>query len=253
MSGIPLSVKYPSRSVQRFSWSPCCGRWSRRANFRRRTRRRSTAHDGTKRARCALHEIATSIARCPDDATARRGAGLHWIGLFCMWLFFVPATAVTCSEPPIHSQISSTRRASSGRLCPLLLHHVLRRRAGAHQNCARRAARRFTTRVALRRGSGLVRVSIHERYLLILSMIGVGIAGHRSVDAHAILSTALPPTRMGVYMGCSTSHRHPRDHRRVRFRPNSSSSVWRRQSQCATVRRAAWGVSSSRQYTASRS
>ena len=43
---------------------------------------------------------------------------------------------------------------------------------------------------------------IHDRYLLILSMVGVGIAWASILSMpYAILSTALPPHRMGVYMG----------------------------------------------------
>ncbi|MDQ4080170.1 MAG: hypothetical protein M3125_05370, partial [Gemmatimonadota bacterium] len=43
---------------------------------------------------------------------------------------------------------------------------------------------------------------IHDRYLLILSMVGVGIAWASILSMpYAILSTALPPARMGVYMG----------------------------------------------------
>ncbi|MDQ3948701.1 MAG: hypothetical protein M3282_00005, partial [Gemmatimonadota bacterium] len=51
--------------------------------------------------------------------------------------------------------------------------------------------------------AGLLSVyMIHDRYLLILSMVGVGIAWASILSMpYAILSTALPPHRMGVYMG----------------------------------------------------
>jgi maltose/moltooligosaccharide transporter len=43
---------------------------------------------------------------------------------------------------------------------------------------------------------------IHDRYLLIASMVGVGIAWASILSMpYAILSTALPAHRMGVYMG----------------------------------------------------
>jgi maltose/moltooligosaccharide transporter len=43
---------------------------------------------------------------------------------------------------------------------------------------------------------------IHERHLLILSMVGVGIAWASILSMpYAILSTAIPANRMGVYMG----------------------------------------------------
>jgi maltose/moltooligosaccharide transporter len=43
---------------------------------------------------------------------------------------------------------------------------------------------------------------IHDKYVLLLSMVGVGIAWASILSMpYAILSTALPPSRMGVYMG----------------------------------------------------
>jgi maltose/moltooligosaccharide transporter len=43
---------------------------------------------------------------------------------------------------------------------------------------------------------------IHNQYLLLLSMVGVGIAWASILSMpYAILSTALPANRMGVYMG----------------------------------------------------
>jgi maltose/moltooligosaccharide transporter len=52
-------------------------------------------------------------------------------------------------------------------------------------------------------GLGLLSVYlIHNQYLLLLSMVGVGIAWASILSMpYAILSTALPPERMGVYMG----------------------------------------------------
>ena len=52
-------------------------------------------------------------------------------------------------------------------------------------------------------GLGLLSVYlIHDQHLLILSMIGVGIAWASILSMpYSILSTAVPPARMGVYMG----------------------------------------------------
>jgi maltose/moltooligosaccharide transporter len=66
-----------------------------------------------------------------------------------------------------------------------------------------------TSRKAVHAGSlicgaiGLLSVFfIHDKYMLLLSMIGVGIAWASILSMpYAILSTALPPNRMGVYMG----------------------------------------------------
>jgi maltose/moltooligosaccharide transporter len=52
-------------------------------------------------------------------------------------------------------------------------------------------------------GLGLLSVyAIQNQYLLLLSMVGVGVAWASILSMpYAILSTALPPARMGVYMG----------------------------------------------------
>ena len=43
---------------------------------------------------------------------------------------------------------------------------------------------------------------IHDQYVLLLTMVGVGIAWASILSMpYAILSSALPPARMGVYMG----------------------------------------------------
>jgi maltose/moltooligosaccharide transporter len=52
-------------------------------------------------------------------------------------------------------------------------------------------------------GAGLLSTYlIHDQYLLLLTMVGVGIAWASILSMpYAILSGALPPARMGVYMG----------------------------------------------------
>ena len=52
-------------------------------------------------------------------------------------------------------------------------------------------------------GLGLVSVYfIHDKWMLLVTMVGVGIAWASILSMpYAILSGALPPARMGVYMG----------------------------------------------------
>src|SRR5688572_32379928 len=52
-------------------------------------------------------------------------------------------------------------------------------------------------------GIGLLSVYlVHDQYLLLLTMVGVGIAWASILSMpYAILSGAIPPARMGVYMG----------------------------------------------------
>ena len=152
-----------------------------------------------------ISEIVASIREMPP--TMRQLAVVQlftWLGLFCMWLFFVPATArhvfgATDPQSPLY-----TRGMEWGgfafsfySITCFIVALVLPRIAAA------------TTRKAVHAGAlvcgalGLLSVYvIHDRYVLLLSMIGVGIAWASILSMpYAILSTALPPSRMGVYMG----------------------------------------------------
>jgi maltose/moltooligosaccharide transporter len=127
-----------------------------------------------------------------------------WLGLFCMWLFFVPATArhVFGATDP-HSELYAQGMEWGGFAfafysitCFLV--------ALALPRIAARTSRKFVHAAALTCGAaGLLSVYvIHDKYLLLLSMVGVGIAWASILSMpYAILSTALPPSRMGVYMG----------------------------------------------------
>jgi maltose/moltooligosaccharide transporter len=152
-----------------------------------------------------LSEIASSIREMPS--TMRQLAVVQvftWLGLFCMWLFFVPATArhvfgATDPQSPVYTQgieWGGFVFAFYSITCFLV--------ALALPKLAALTSRKTVHAFALLCGAvGLLSVYvIHDRYLLILSMVGVGIAWASILSMpYAILSTALPPTRMGVYMG----------------------------------------------------
>src|ERR671914_2946503 len=167
------------------------------------------AFDRARRGRSGLGalfaEIETSIREMPP--TMRQLAVVQvftWLGLFCMWLFFVPATArhvfgATDAQSSLYTQgveWGGFTFAFYSITCFLV--------AFALPKLAARTSRKTVHAVALICGGiGLLSVYvIHDRYLLILSMVGVGIAWASILSMpYAILSTALPPARMGVYMG----------------------------------------------------
>jgi maltose/moltooligosaccharide transporter len=152
-----------------------------------------------------LGEVAHSIRVMP--ATMKQLAVvqlLTWLGLFCMWLFFVPATArhVFGATDP-HSELYTQGIEWGGfafafySITCFLVALALPRLAAA-------TSRKTVHAAALACGAvGLLSVYfIHDRYLLLLSMVGVGIAWASILSMpYAILSTALPPDRMGLYMG----------------------------------------------------
>src|SRR3954466_8311674 len=152
-----------------------------------------------------LGEIVTAVREMP--ATMKQLAVVQlftWLGLFCMWLFFVPATArhvfgAVDPQSPLYArgmEWGGFAFAFYSITC-FLVALVLPRVAAA-------TSRKTVHAAALVCGAlGLLSVyAIHDRYVLLLSMVGVGIAWASILSMpYAILSTALPTDRMGVYMG----------------------------------------------------
>jgi maltose/moltooligosaccharide transporter len=127
-----------------------------------------------------------------------------WLGLFCMWLFFVPATARHVFGAVDPKSAEYARGIEWGgfafafySITCFIVALVLPRIAAA---TSRKATHAFALCCG---GLGLVSVYfIHDPYVLLLSMIGVGIAWASILSMpYAMLSTALPAHRMGVYMG----------------------------------------------------
>jgi maltose/moltooligosaccharide transporter len=150
-------------------------------------------------------EIGTAVREMPK--TMRQLAVVQlftWLGLFCMWLFFVPTTArhvfgAVDPQSPLYArgmEWGGFAFAFYSITC-FLVALVLPKVAAA-------IGRKWTHALSLTCGSmGLLSVYlIHDQYLLLLSMVGVGIAWASILSMpYAILSTALPAARMGVYMG----------------------------------------------------
>src|SRR6476469_7906438 len=185
---------------------------------------------------CVLWTVATTTEYPPDDLesferarSARRGLGpiareigqsirampatmrqlavvqlLTWLGLFCMWLFFVPATArhvFGATDPPSETYTRGVEWGGFAMAFYSLTCFVV---ALALPKLAAATSRKAVHAGALVIGGlGLLSVYvIHDQYLLLLSMVGVGIAWASILSMpYAILSTAIPEARMGVYMG----------------------------------------------------
>jgi len=127
-----------------------------------------------------------------------------WLGLFCMWLYFPVAVAhhVFGATDPASPQY--TAGVAWGGVCFAAYSAVCFAFSFALPAMARALGRRLTHSVCLLCGAcGLLSVMvIHNQYLLLLSMVGVGIAWASTLAMpYAILSGALPAEKMGVYMG----------------------------------------------------
>ena len=152
-----------------------------------------------------LSEIGASIRDMP--ATMRQLAVVQvftWLGLFCMWLFFVPTTArhvFGATDPQSDLYTQGIEWGGFAFAFYSITCFVI---ALALPRLAAITSRKTVHAASLVCGAvGLLSVYvIHDPYVLLLSMVGVGIAWASILSMpYAILSTALPPARMGVYMG----------------------------------------------------
>jgi len=150
-------------------------------------------------------DIARSIREMP--ATMRQLAVVQlvtWLGLFCMWLFFVPAVARHVFGATDPQSALYTRGMEWGGLTFAYYSIVCFLVALALPRLAQATSRKTVHAAALACGGiGLLSTYlIHNPNLLPLTMVGVGIAWASILSMpYAILSGALPPNRMGVYMG----------------------------------------------------
>lgn len=152
-----------------------------------------------------LSEIGASIREMP--ATMRQLAVVQlftWLGLFCMWLFFVPATARHVFGATDPQSALYTQGIEWGGFTFAFYSITCFVVALALPKLAALTSRKAVHAAALACGAaGLLSLYlIRDKHLLLLSMVGVGIAWASILSMpYAILSTALPPNRMGVYMG----------------------------------------------------
>jgi len=150
-------------------------------------------------------EILTALREMPR--TMRQLAPVQiftWLGLFCMWLFYVPAVARHVfgavdprSETYTHGVEWGGFAMSFMNITCFVVAFLLPKLAAA-------TSRKTVHVLCLICGAvGLLSIYlIHTPWLLVISMVGVGIAWASILSMpYAILSGALPAARMGVYMG----------------------------------------------------
>lgn len=150
-------------------------------------------------------EIGEAIAEMPRTMKQLAVVQLvTWLGLFCMWLFFVPTVARHVFGATDPQSELYTRGIEWGGLTFAVYSIVCFAVAFALPKIAAATSRKLTHAIALLCGAaGLLSVYvIHDQYVLWLTMVGVGIAWASILSMpYAILSGALPAHRMGVYMG----------------------------------------------------
>jgi maltose/moltooligosaccharide transporter len=127
-----------------------------------------------------------------------------WFGLFCMWMFFGLATAQQVFGTRDPRSPSFDQGIAFGGTTFMVYSLVCFLVAFALPALARRVGRKAVHATALAAGAAglLATGAIHGWLPWMLTMVGVGVAWASILSIpYAILSSALPPARVGVYMG----------------------------------------------------
>jgi maltose/moltooligosaccharide transporter len=152
-----------------------------------------------------LHEISSAIREMPS--TMKQLAVVQfftWLGLFCMWMFFGLMTSYHVFGATSERDPRFTDGQAWGGNAFAVYSIVCFAVAFLLPPLAKATSRKTVHFVALLCGAaGLMSTYfIQDRNVLLLSMVGVGVAWASILSMpYAILSGALPPARMGVYMG----------------------------------------------------
>jgi len=152
-----------------------------------------------------LTEIFSALREMPQ--TMRQLAPVQictWLGLFCMWLFYVPAVARHVFGALDPKSDLYTQGAEWGSWAMSFMNITCFAVAFLIPKLADITSRKAVHSFSLIIGAlGLLSVYlITVPWMLALSMVGVGIAWASILSMpYAILSGSLPAARMGVYMG----------------------------------------------------
>ena len=152
-----------------------------------------------------LSEIASALREMP--ATMKQLAVVQfftWLGLFCMWMFFGLMTSYHVFGARNEQDPRFADGQAWGGNAFAVYSIVCFVVAFLLPPLARATSRKIVHAVALICGAiGLLSVYIiHDQAILLLTMVGVGIAWASILAMpYAILSAAIPANRMGVYMG----------------------------------------------------
>jgi maltose/moltooligosaccharide transporter len=150
-------------------------------------------------------EIFSSVAEMPP--TMKQLAVVQfftWFALPCMWQFFSLAIARHVFLAPNETSPLFARATEWGGLCFAVYNVVCFVIAFLLPSLAQATSRKTVHIIALVCGGiGLISVLfITNKWMLFGSMAGVGIAWASILSMpYVMLSTAVPPARMGVYMG----------------------------------------------------
>jgi len=153
----------------------------------------------------ALLEITKGIFKMPKTMTQLAVVQFFtWVGFYCMWIYTTPAIAQNAyNTVDAHSKIYQDTGDWVG-IMFAVYSGVAAAAAFYLPKVAKRAHRKYTHMICLIIGGiglfGLI--FIKSKYIFLLPMIAVGIAWASTLTLpYSILADALPPSKMGFYMG----------------------------------------------------
>src|SRR5262249_12098475 len=152
-----------------------------------------------------IKEILSAIGEMPDTMKQLAVVQLFtWLGLFCMWLFFGLMTSYHVFGATSPEDPRFPLGGEWGGICFAVYSIVTFLIALVLAKMAVVTSRKSVHVMSLICG-GISLLSvyvIHDKWMLLLTMVGVGIAWASILSMpYAILSGALPPSRIGIYMG----------------------------------------------------
>ena len=150
-------------------------------------------------------EIFTAIRNMPRHMRQLAPVQLlTWLGLFCMWLYFPVAVARNVFGATDQTSPLYTRGVEWGGVCFGMYSLVCFVFSFFLPALAKAVGRKHAHSLSLLCGAaGLASVAvIHDKNLLLLSMVGVGIAWASTLSMpYSVLAGSLPAEHTGVYMG----------------------------------------------------
>src|SRR5437016_6571762 len=152
-----------------------------------------------------VSEVASALREMP--ATMKQLAVVQfftWLGLFCMWMFFGLMTSYHVFGATSEKDPRFTDGQAWGGNAFAIYSITCFAVAFLLPPLAKITSRKIVHAISLLCGAiGLLSVYfIHDKSILLVTMVGVGIAWASILSMpYAILSGALPAARMGVYMG----------------------------------------------------
>jgi len=152
-----------------------------------------------------LSEISSAIREMPQTMKQLAVVQIFtWLGLFCMWMFFGLTTSYHIFGAADDKDPLFIKGQAWGSISFMVYSIVCFAVAFVLPRIAKATSRKTVHAISLICGGiGLLSVCvIHNQYVLLLTMVGVGIAWASILSMpYAILAGSLPAARMGVYMG----------------------------------------------------